>query len=257
LPLPTEFTDLNELLAELVAGARGALGGGFVGAYLWGSFALGAADEASDVDFVVVTEGEPEDERALQELHGRLFARETPWAQHLEGSYAPRALLRRVDTARTPLLYLNNGARRLVRDPHCNTAVMRWVLRERGIVLAGPPPRGLVDPVPEEALRAEARETLRAFAAWVHDEGAGFSRWDQPYAVLQVCRCLWTLAHGTVAAKPQAAAWALETLDPRWRPLIRGAVDDRPDPWRRVHEPADAAAVAETRAFAGEALRRP
>lgn len=252
--MPTEFADLNELLAELAAGARGALGPRFVGAYLWGSFALGAGDGWSDVDFLVATDGEPEDERALQELHARLFERETPWARHLEGSYVPRELLRRVDPARTPLLYLDNGARELVRDPHCNTAVTRWVLREHGIVLAGPEPRELVEPVPAEALRAEARERLRDFADWVRAEP--LSRWDQPYAVLSVCRFLWTLAHSSVASKPQAGAWAAEALAERWRPLIRRALADRPDPWRRVHEQADAATVAETIAFAQDGRLR-
>ncbi len=41
---------------DLVDGVRAALEDDFVGAYLVGSFALGAADEFSDVDFVVVTE---------------------------------------------------------------------------------------------------------------------------------------------------------------------------------------------------------
>lgn len=257
MPSPTSFPDLNALLAELVGGARAALGGGFVGAYLWGSFALGAGDAWSDVDFVVVAEEDPADERALQELHGRLFGRETPWAQHLEGSYVPRELLRRVDPARTPLLYLDNGARELVRDPHCNTAVMRWVLRGHGIALAGPPPAELVEPVPAEALHAEARETLRSLAEWLDEERDTFSRWAQPYAVLQACRCLWTLRHATVASKPRAGAWALDALEPRWGGLIRRALAERPEPWRRVGEQAEPRDVGDTVAFVDYALRLP
>ena len=42
---------LDELLAELVAEQRRILSGNFVATYLVGSFALGAADEWSDVDF--------------------------------------------------------------------------------------------------------------------------------------------------------------------------------------------------------------
>ena len=51
----TPFPGLNGLLAELVVGAKIVLGANFVGAYLQGSFAVGDADEFSDVDFIVVT----------------------------------------------------------------------------------------------------------------------------------------------------------------------------------------------------------
>jgi predicted nucleotidyltransferase len=38
------------VLGELVSGARAVLGSNFAGAYLQGSFAVGDADEQSDVD---------------------------------------------------------------------------------------------------------------------------------------------------------------------------------------------------------------
>jgi predicted nucleotidyltransferase len=47
---PTQFSELNEVLDQLVGGARQALGDNFVGAYLVGSFALGDADIHSDWD---------------------------------------------------------------------------------------------------------------------------------------------------------------------------------------------------------------
>jgi predicted nucleotidyltransferase len=243
----TRFPELDALLADLVAGAQEALGEGFVGAYLQGSFALGSADEHSDVDFVVATESEP-DEAPLQRLHAELFERDVAWAQHLEGSYLPRAALRRLGPEPRSFLFLDNGARTLVRDPHCDTAVMRWTVRERGIVLAGPEPAELVDPVEPEELRDEARRKLDDYADWAATLDA-MTRWQQPYLVLTACRLRWTLEHATVAAKPEAARWALETLDPRWGPLIRAAVADRPDPWLRVQQPAPAEAAAETRAF--------
>jgi predicted nucleotidyltransferase len=258
---PTPFRELNDVLAELVAGARAALGDAFCGAYLVGSFALGDADEHSDVDFVVVVEREPspDEEAALQRLHARLWELSTPWAQHLEGSYVPRETLRRPEPGR-PFLFLDNGARRLVRDPHCNSAYTRWSLRERGVALAGPPPEGLVAPVSDGELRAEAAERIADYAAWAHELDAqraadplAFSRWAQPYLVLTLCRLLRTLGEARIGSKREAAGWALRTLEPRWHPLIERALADRPDPWRRVHEPAPPDAAAETVAFADAA----
>ena len=242
------------MLAELVAGVAAALPGNLRGLYLVGSFAVGDADEHSDVDFLAATERElsgPE-ERALQALHGRLFALPVAWAQHLEGSYAPAAALRTVDPARRPFCYLDNGASRLVRDSHCNTALLRWTLREHGVALAGPAPAGFVEPVHPDDLRDEAHRKLRETAEWA--TGAGeLTRWEQPYIVLSCCRMRYTLEHGRIGSKREAGTWALGALDERWGPLIRAALADRADPWERVRQPAPAEAVVETAAFAAAA----
>jgi len=251
--------ELNRVLDRLVEGARAALGDNLVGLYLQGSFALGEGDEHSDVDFVALTSDELSDEetRALQELHGRLFDDGSEWARHLEGSYAPAERFRRVDPERRPFLFLDNGARELVLDGHCNSAVVRWVVREHGIALFGPEPAELVDPVAADDLRREARVALHEYAEWASEPSGDvglMSRWKQPYLVLTFCRILATLATGKVMSKGAAAAWAEKALDPRWRPLVRRAIADRPDPWRRVHEPSSDELVRDTLAFAAYAV---
>jgi hypothetical protein len=262
---PTAFVDLNGVLDRLVDEAASALGSDFVGAHLQGSFALGEGDEHSDVDFVVVTTRHPtrEQQAALQLLHGLIHDLPVAWAQHLEGSYIPRDLLRRVDPARTPCFYLDNGARTLVWSDHCNSAHVRWLLREHGVVLAGPEPHELVDPVSEDVLRGEASRALHEYAAWAeesrarYDAGEGletwselpFSRWQQPYLVLTFCRLLWTVRHGAVTTKREAAEWALRELDPQWSALIAQALADRADPWQRTQLPSPPEAVERTCAF--------
>ncbi|HUH14576.1 MAG TPA: aminoglycoside adenylyltransferase domain-containing protein [Gaiellaceae bacterium] len=255
---PTRYPELNFVLRELLDGARAVLSSNLVGAYLQGSFAVGGADEHSDVDFVIVTnsELEPAEECSLQELHARLYGLDVPWAQHLEGSYIPRERLRHVDPSRSPFLYLDNGASELVRDPHCNTAVARWSLRECGIVLAGPDPKQLIDPISPVELRREALDGIAEYAAWapLPTEAGGMSRWKQTYLVVTLCRLLHTLDCGRVASKRTAAEWALEALPGEWTPLIQAAIADRPDPWIRVHQPADPMVVARTLAFAEYAV---
>jgi predicted nucleotidyltransferase len=92
MPGPTVYPELNGVLDEFVASVRAILGENFCGAYLQGSFALGDADEHSDVDFIVATHHEVSDTQLakLQAIHERLYGLESPWAQHLEGSYVPR-----------------------------------------------------------------------------------------------------------------------------------------------------------------------
>jgi hypothetical protein len=250
---------LNALLDEFVSSVRAALEENFVGAYLQGSFAVGDADEHSDVDFIVVTDCEVTNEQhvTLRAMHQRLFELETHWAQHLEGSYVPKASLRRLDPVRRPFVYLDNGSTELELDNHCNTAVVRWSLREHGVTLAGPAIRELVDPVPADEMRNELVAAVREHAAWAPatTKAGGMSEWKQTYLVLMFCRMLHTLESGRVISKRASGEWALGSLDPQWRDLIQRALDDRDDPWGRVDTRAEPQLVERTLAFAEYAVR--
>jgi hypothetical protein len=253
---PTIFPDLNGVLREFVSSVQVILGENFCGVYLQGSFAVGDADEHSDVDFTVVTQGELNDVQvaALRVMHERLYALDVPWAQHLEGSYVPKDSLRHVDPSRVPYLYLDNGAPELIWDNHCNSAVVRWSLREHGIRLAGPYPNDLVEPVSAEQLRSEVGERMHEYVEWA--KSPGMNGWKQPYLVVTFCRMLHTLGVGRIASKREAAEWALGALDARWTALIRRALADRPNAVSRVHEPADPEIVEQTLAFVDYAVSR-
>ncbi|MDO9458173.1 aminoglycoside adenylyltransferase domain-containing protein [Nocardioides sp.] len=250
-------TDLRGVLDDLVAGAEAALGNQLVGAYLVGSFALGCADEWSDVDFLVVTDGRPtpEAEAALRVLHARR-PDAGGWAAHLEGSYADLADLRSPMTLGKRWLYVDNGSRDLEASDHDNTAHTRWLLRERGLVLRGPSPRDLVAEVPASALRAEALGVARARAEQLEDDPSWYANaWFQPYCVLTSCRILYTATFAEVVGKEAAARWALEHAPAVHRPVIEAALADRAHPWDRVHRQGDPALVAPTRALVWDVVR--
>jgi predicted nucleotidyltransferase len=257
---PTPYPDLNEVLEDFAESVQMILGENFCGAYLQGSFAVGDADEHSDVDYIVVTEDEVSEDQvaALQAMHERLFELETTWAQHLEGSYFPKELLRRVDPARMPLVYFDNGSTVPERDNHCNTAVVRWSLREHGVVLAGPEPTSLIDPVSADELRDEVRTAMTEWVEYASmpTKAGGMSKRLQTLIVLSFCRILQTLASGEVTSKRAAGEWALDALDPNWASLIKQALHDRPDQWGQVHRPADPEAVERTFAFIDYALSK-
>lgn len=248
---PTPHADLNAVIADLVAGAREALQHDFVGAYLLGSFAVGDADEASDVDFVVVTRRDLAGERldAVRALHHRLHDYPSFWAQRLEGSYFPADVLRRLATEPRdppaepprpadwkdpctglvgprvyPIFFKGNGERDLVRSEHDNTQVVRWVAREKGIVLAGPEPHALIEPVSAADLAAEIRMLIRAKAPmWVDEAYPIDQNWIWAFFVTLGCRMLQSLETGRVGSKKQATAWGLAHLDDEWRELIETA----------------------------------
>ena len=255
---PTPYPALNAVLVDLVHGARSALAESFVGAYLQGSFAVGDADEHSDVDFLIATTQELSDAEVgeLELMHQRIYdTAGTEWARHLEGSYVPLHVLRRHVPPSVRLPYLDNGSRVIERSDHDDTLVVRLVLREHGIVLSGPDPKALVDPVSTDELRGEIR---RKIAGWGTEILCGpayvKTRWGQPYVVLSFCRMLQTLETGRVESKRAGALWARRSLERQWSGLIEGAWKERPDPWVKVHQAAHEQDVESTIAFARYAI---
>lgn len=238
---PTPDAQLNAVLHELVISARQVLAGNFFAAYLVGSFAAGGWDRGSDVDFLIVIERDIP-ETLLPELnvmHARIYGLDSEWAKHLEGSYYPRAVLRRWEPD-TPPLYLDNGSRELVRSQHDNTRVARWTLREHGIPLAGPDPRELVDPIPPDELKQEVLTTMHTWAQDIFSDPQQMNNgWYQPYAVLSYNRMLHTLHTGRIESKFAAAQWAQRALDPRWTDLIRRAWEAHPGQFSRTGQKAD------------------
>src|SRR5690349_62545 len=146
---PTPYSDLNAVLSELVLRVQGAVDDTFVGAYLQGSFAVGDFDQHSAVDFVIAIRDELSDTQVaeLQTIHRRVYGLGSEWSKHLEGSYFPLAVLRYGDRRGTPLWYLDHGSQSLVRSNHCNPLLVKCVVREMGVTLAGPSPATLVDPI--------------------------------------------------------------------------------------------------------------
>jgi Domain of unknown function (DUF4111) len=252
---PTAFPELNELLAELVGRVESILGDNFVGAYLAGSFALGAGDLQSDCDFLMVTRDRvtAEQERALRVLHDEVPTRSGHWSRHLEGSYAPKADLETLAAVGRQWLYVDHGWREMQWSTHCNTEDVRWVLREHGITLAGADPREFVRRVSADALRSRMRPLIESFLpdllSWTSFDIA----WSQRYAVTTLCRMLYTLDTGEVASKPAALEWAKHALPPVWHDLFQQVLDDRALAW---DDPPRTGSVEPTIAFADYAKER-
>jgi len=233
----TPYPAVNAALALLLREARAILGAEFVGLYLYGSLSLGDfTPDSSDVDFLIVTRAAlpPATQEALAALHARLAVSAQPYARKLEGWYFPLATLRHDDPgARVPTIGADWPFG--LGEPGPVWIIERWIVRERGVTVAGPPPEILIDPVSPEMLRGAVRALLRDFwrpqldgPEWLRPRGY------QAFAILTMCRALHTLADGTVVSKPAAAAWATRHLDPRWAPLI-----DRALAWRHDERPAD------------------
>ncbi|MEP6773999.1 MAG: aminoglycoside adenylyltransferase domain-containing protein [Chloroflexota bacterium] len=263
---PTPYPELNKLLQVLLQNVRTVLGPHFVGMYLEGSLANEAFDEASDIDFIVVTDQDVTEDLflTLRAMHDRIALLDSRWGFELEGSYVGRQALRRreevpgpqADDAHVHPLYPNlerGVGEHLKMAPHDESwLVHRAILGERGITLAGPPPQTLVDPVTPTELRQAMLSVLREWPASLLEQPEKLGIWGlHTYVVVTLCRMLYTLHHGMVASKISAARWAQETLDKEWAPQIQRAWA-----WRYRPQPAASSEeVAETIAFIHYALQ--
>jgi hypothetical protein len=158
-------------------------------------------------------------------MHARLISSDSPWAKRLEGSYIPKQSLRRYDPAAARYPSLRVGGSLGFDQQGIDGIIQRHLLREQGIPIAAPSPRDLIDPVPPEDLR---RASLGILHEWwlpqLQDQHRLLEREYQAYAVLTMCRILFTLQFGTIISKPRAARWAQESLGKRWVGLIERAL---------------------------------
>lgn len=254
---PTKFPELNRILNIFSERLQTTLGDNLIGLYLQGSFVLGSGDLHSDVDFLAIIETDFDDamKQKIEAMHQAIYDIYPQWSSHLEGSYFPRAWLDETFPDYTPIWYLDNGAKQLVRSTHDNDALVRWVTREHGITLFGEPPKTYISEIPASALHQDIRHTM---TDWGQDIITGEwdinNLWAQPFTVIMYCRMLQTLATDVIGSKPAAVQWGLDNLDSQWHQLIKNAWAMRPNPGEKVYQQPTQAEIEQTIAFVQHAI---
>jgi len=226
------MAEIPELAATLLDDIAGEfptlLGSNLVGIYLYGSLTQRAFDPRhSDIDVIVVTA------RALSDAQFRRVeawlaqrADDNPWTLRLQVSFFQQGRLLESTAEPVACLYQHRVLKRCGSDANC--IVWRNVL-ESGIILCGPQAAEFVPRITRAMFEASLRLELNYLREEI--EGAD-SKWRhrpfyQAYAVLTVCRILYSLTKNKVVAKPVAARWALKSLPEQWHSLIRQALESR------------------------------
>jgi predicted nucleotidyltransferase len=224
---PTPYPAVNTILEEFLTSVQAALGGDFTGLYIHGSLAYGNFNpQTSDIDFLVVTKGHLSKEAftALKDMHARLFASGWAWSQKLEGAYIPNNDLRRHDPAHVPTPWLGVDGHFARETLGGDWIIQRWILREKGIVLTGPPLKPMIDPISADNLREAVYGSLREWWSPSFPSPERFENSEyRVYAILTMCRSLYVLEHDRIASKPEAARWAQSALGEPWAGLIEEA----------------------------------
>jgi hypothetical protein len=228
---PTPYPEVNAVLDILLARVKRILGDDFVGMYLGGSLALNDfIPGRSDIDFVVVTADVLSDETfvALKATHAQMNTEGVPMAKELEGAYVPVNDLRLHNPPIASYPHIDTGEALVIEKYEDWWVIERHVLREHGVVVAGPDPMTLVAPIlPDELKQAAIRLFHYHWAAMLRETTKLHHPGYQVYAILTMCRILYSLNHGTIVSKSEAAVWARQTLPEHTHGLIERALEWR------------------------------
>ena len=199
-----------------------------LGLYLYGSLTSGDfTPGVSDIDLLAVTDGPVTLEviARLQPMHAEIETRFPRWQDRIEVIYVPRQALATFRTQVSEIAAISPG------EPlHILSAGIDWLMnwrqvRHGGQVVTGPPAETYVPDTTVEEYVTAVREHAAACGDWMPEMRAPR---QQSYAVLTLCRALYTVRHGHGASKAAAAAWLAAEM-PHCAPLLEQALR-----WREV-----------------------
>lgn len=131
---------------------------------------------------------------------------------------------------------MNLGGKFAFERQTTDSVIQRYLIRKNPVILAGPDPRGLIKPITDDDLK---KATLVDLYKWwrpkLKDPSYVSDREHQAYAVLTLCRILYTLENGEIVSKKMAAEWAKKKVGEPWTGLIERSLN-----WRKKDGVGDA-----------------
>jgi hypothetical protein len=219
----TPYPDIDELLSDLLDQMLRILGEQLVGLYLYGSLVTGDFDrEISDIDLLAVIASDIDKQAfdRLERMHHDLAAKYQQWRGRIEVAYLSTIALKTFRLQLSPIAIISPGEPFHMKEAGNDWLMNWWVVREQGVTLFGPAAATLIDPISKHEFLEAVRQHARSWREWI-----GVMR-DQPgqaYAILTLCRALYTSTYGQQVSKKQAALSAQQRF-PEWAGLIEDAL---------------------------------
>ncbi len=213
---PTPYDDVNRLLSELETGIRRILGETFIGFYLYGSLTYdGYTPGVSDLDLLAALSrdlGEAE-LTALSEMHAGIIVQFPEWDDRIEVIYISTKALRTYKAERSPIAVISPGEPLHFREELAGDDwLMNWYLvLEHGVRLSGAPADEIIEPASIDEFIVSVREHARDWVLWI--DGLETSK-SRAYAILTMCRTLYTDRNRAHVSKQIAAEWTAARLPP-------------------------------------------
>lgn len=244
---PTPYADINALLAQLLSRVQAILGKKLVGCYLFGSLVTGDFDHrCSDIDLLAALSSDLDENElaSLQKMHLDFARKHEEWDDRIEVAYFSVAGLKTYRSHASPLAIISPGEPFHLKEAGRDWLMNWYTVREKGIALFGPSPKTLIDPISKAEFIYAVQEYAKLWRERV--QHIPQRRPSQAYAILTMCRVLYTSQKGEQVSKQWAALWAAKEF-PRWASLIHNALTWREN-WRDEHVDHEAT-LPETQQF--------
>lgn len=220
---PTPYFHVNELLDTLQTQLTQILSKKLVGLYLYGSVVMGDFDPSiSDVDLLAAISSDlhPMEVNTLRRMHNQLVQDDSQWDNRIEIAYVPLKALKTFKTKTAKIGIISPGEAFHIIEAGRDWLMNWYMVRENAINVLGPPPRAIIEPVSKvEFIQAVKNHVL----SWDEGMTPDQDRTAQSYAILTLCRGLYTITNEEQISKPKAVEWVAENY-PEWASLVRNAL---------------------------------
>lgn len=226
---PTQYSDVNDLLHDLQSGIRAIFGNKLLGFYLYGSLVWGDFDyPISDVDTFAVIEQDIDENilLKLQQLHEQMVEKYPKWAKRIEVQYFSKIAVETICTQVHPVAVISSGESVHIVNSSPLWCANLYVIQEQGLCLYGVNQTEVIPFISKEYFVNIIKQHVNFWKTGI--ENTRYSRPYQSYAMLTLCRALYTITFGEQPSKKQAAEWVKKTL-PQYADRIDKALQ-----WRLI-----------------------
>lgn len=223
---PSPYPKVNDMVDRFLAETKRVLGEQFLGFYLFGSLSSGDFDiQSSDIDFLCTTTDKLSEEVIidLEKMYFDLERFDPKWWYRLEGSFTPQADMYRYNPDNGPYPTVHEG-RFYLAGHESHWIIQRHLLLKNAVIVEGEEPKNFIAPVSVDDLHGALCSFLDEWWIPMLEDPVKLDTHEyQAYAILTMCRMLYTFKNDEIASKPVSARWAQENF-PEWRKLIDWAM---------------------------------
>lgn len=220
----SKYGEVNSIIEKLVSGHQSIFGERTLGFYLYGSLVWGDFDiDTSDIDTLCVISSEVmvEELEKLRILHEEIVCENPRWKNRIEVHYVPLDGLKNFRDVSFKMANISPGEPLHIIESGADWIDEWYCVQEYALTIYGFNKKEVIPYIDKQEFIQTICKYAQSFRERIRI--CKESCYSQAYAVLTLCRALYTLKNGEQISKPGAARWAMEFI-PEYSAVISSAL---------------------------------